>query len=521
MRRGAIAPFVALSSFVLLAGSLQGAHPVLAAGDGVDIQAVDDFLRGEMSALHIPGLAVAIVQGQQIVQMRGFGVADSTGRAVTAQTPFVLASTTKELTALAVMQLVEAGKLELDSPVRSYIPWFATADFDLSGRITVRELLNMTSGLSTLSGRLDEAGSDSGRGALERAVRRLSSQPLASAPGREFHYSNSDYVVLGMLVQAVSAEPYGVYMQSHVFMPLDMGHTHSDASEAMQDGLAEGSYPWFGFIPVATRYPFSAQVPAEGIISSAEDMAHVLVMNLNDGSYGSQTLISPAGLELIHTGVADEGGGYRYAMGWAVHPLYGDPAPDLAANRFTLPLVLDHTGDAANYHSVIALLPGLKRGAVLLMNSNDEISGAGYFRLQVGIEQILARMPVYPADYFSDNPLRQFGRQIYFALLAIESLWIALWVWTMRRGHRSDNRKLIRIRPAATVLGLFLFISAVGFLWFVLPGMFDITATVLIRLFPDVATVGIALTALTAAWTALRATLVARSILQRIGRSQT
>lgn len=520
MKRGAVAPFIALW-YLLLAGPVQGAEPVHAAGDQVDVREVDDFLLGEMSALHIPGLAVAIVEGQEIVHLQGFGRADSAGRAVTPQTPFVLASTSKELTALAVMQLVEAGKLDLDSSVRSYIPWFTTADFDLSGRITVRELLNMTSGLSTLSGRLDEAGTDSGLGALERAVRRLSSQPLASAPGREFHYSNSDYVVLGMLVQTVSAEPYTVYMKSHVFTPLDMGHTHTDASEAVRDGLAEGFYPWFGFMPVPTHYSFSAQVPAEGIVSSAEDMAHVVVMNLNGGSFGDQALISPAGLESLHTGVADEGGGYRYAMGWTVHPLYGDPDLDPATNRFTLPLVLDHNGDAANYHSVIALLPGLQRGAVLLMNSNDEISGAGYFRLQVGIEQILSGRPVYPADYFSDIPLRQFGRQLYLALLVMESLWILLWVWTTRREHRSVDRLWIRIRLAATVIGLVLFISAVGFLWFVLPGMFDITATLLIRLFPDVATVAIALTAVTAAWTALRATLIARSIPNRMRRGKT
>ena len=213
-------------------------------------------------------------------------------------------------------------------------------------------------------------------------------------------------------------------------------------------------------------------------------------------------------------GVADEGGGFKYAMGWAAHPLFSQ-----AGSGPTLPLVLDHTGDASNYHSVIALLPGLKRGAVLLMNSNDEVAGAGYFRLMVGIEQILAGAPVFPADYFSNNPVQQFGRQFYLALLVVESLWILVWAWTTRRQQRSNNRFWVRIRPTSGVLGLVFLISAVGSLWFVLPGMFDVTPGVMIRLLPDVAAVGLTLTAITGAWAILRAVLAASWFARCVSRS--
>src|ERR1043166_8009094 len=110
--------------------------------------AVDGFIEAEMRTLNIPGLALGIVHADQIVHLRGFGIADPTGRAVTAQTPFVLGSTSQAFTALAVMQLVEQGKIDLDAPVQRYLAWFQLADAGTSPRVTIRNLLHHTSGLS-------------------------------------------------------------------------------------------------------------------------------------------------------------------------------------------------------------------------------------------------------------------------------------------------------------------------------------------------------------------------------------
>ncbi len=86
--------------------------------------AVDAFIEKEMRRLKIPGLSLAIVEGEQVVHLRGFGRAWPDGQPPSPQTPFVLGSTTKSFTALAVMQLVEADKVELDAPVQRYLPWF-------------------------------------------------------------------------------------------------------------------------------------------------------------------------------------------------------------------------------------------------------------------------------------------------------------------------------------------------------------------------------------------------------------
>ena len=101
----------------------------------------------KMKELGIPGAALVIVQGDQIVHLKAFGTADGSGRLITPQTPFFTGSTSKSFTALAIMQLVEAGKIKLDAPVQTYLPWFRVADVKASQMITIRQLLNQTSGL--------------------------------------------------------------------------------------------------------------------------------------------------------------------------------------------------------------------------------------------------------------------------------------------------------------------------------------------------------------------------------------
>jgi CubicO group peptidase (beta-lactamase class C family) len=125
---------------------------------------------------------------------------------MTPHTPLILGSTSKSFTALAIMQLVEAGKISLDAPVQTYLPWFevdARLAPGAASTITVRHLLNQTSGIPTgriigasLTGNADET--------IEEAVRALNKGAPTALPGTTFEYSNSNYVILGQLVQTVS-----------------------------------------------------------------------------------------------------------------------------------------------------------------------------------------------------------------------------------------------------------------------------------------------------------------------------
>ena len=108
---------------------------------GDAFEEIDAHIERQMERLNMPGVALAIVEGDKVVYLRGFGRARPGGEAPTPQTPFIIGSLTKSFTALAVMQLAEDGKVELDDPVQRYLPWFRVADPLASARITVRHLL--------------------------------------------------------------------------------------------------------------------------------------------------------------------------------------------------------------------------------------------------------------------------------------------------------------------------------------------------------------------------------------------
>lgn len=494
---------------------------VVATAAPYDLDAIDTFLQSEMSALNIPGLAVGIVDGDTVVHLRGFGVADSDGRRVTPQTPFLLASTSKAFTALAVMQLVEAGTLDLDASVRTYIPWFATDDWAQSGRITVRHLLNQTSGLSTATGNADLLSTDIGAGALERGVRKLVGHTLVSAPGLEFHYSNSNYQVLGLIVQLASGQEFGAYLREHLFTPLDMKHTHTAVAEARADGLASGYYRWFGLTSLPTDFPMStANVPAAGIMSSAEDMTHALIAHLNSGRYLDRALVSPAGMEQLHEGAAAAPGyATKYAMGWFERPLPADPDLAPGSGTYTLPLVLDHNGTAPNYHSVMILEPGLKRGAVILMNTYDGTISGRFARIEFGIENLLAGQPPLAADAIGDNPLAKYGRLLLTLALVMQLAWFAAWFRWRRRGQRRGSRRRRLVLGSLTAFGIVVDIGAVAFLWLVVPGMFDEWWFTLPRTSPDIGLLMVAFTAAAAAWIAARAVVAFRAFSRQRTRS--
>jgi CubicO group peptidase (beta-lactamase class C family) len=321
-----------------------------------DFATIDNYVQAQLDESRIPGLALGIVQGAQIVHLKGFGRANDSGSAVTPQTPFLLGSLSKSFTALAVMQLVEAGKIELDAPIARYLTWFRVADPTASARITVRQLLNQTSGLSTDTGRSFFFGSETET--LEQAVRDLRTVELVSPVGTSFNYSNANYIILGLLVQTVSQEPYEVYIQQHIFQPLDMRHSYTSQEQARRAGMATGYRYWFGF-PVAFDAPYLRdQLPAGYIISTAEDMSHYLAMYLGNGRYGDKVLLSPAVIAQMEDPAVPVATGTYYGMGWFVTKWGGVDA-------------LYHGGDVPNFHTGMVLVPHGNWGIIILENVNS------------------------------------------------------------------------------------------------------------------------------------------------------
>ncbi len=324
--------------------------------------AMDAYVEAQMKHLNIPGAALAIVEGDTITHLRGFGKARPGGEAPAPQTPFFIGSLTKSFTALAIMQLVEYGKIELDAPVRRYLPWFRLADLKASSQITVRHLLNQTSGLPMLLGMANLDDTTDRPDATEQQVHGLSTLKLTRAVGSKFEYSNLNYNVLGLIVEAASGESYAAYIQKHVFTPLGMSHSYTSKRIAEKDGLAMGHRYWFG-IPIAApnlHIPLSS-LPSGELISSVEDMAHYLIAQLNGGHYRNAKILSGTGIEELHRGAAKiiEMGMLlgHYAMGWI--------SEQKGKSR-----IVSHSGIVPDFGGFMALVPEQNKGIVLLFNAN-------------------------------------------------------------------------------------------------------------------------------------------------------
>jgi CubicO group peptidase (beta-lactamase class C family) len=303
---------------------------------------------------HIPGVTLGIVRAGQVEFLQAFGNAGD-GRSMEVDTPLFIASLSKPITALAVMQLVESGQLELDAPVQNYIPWFQVADPDVSGRITIRHLLNQTSGLSDMG----YMPSIPAHYSIEQAVRALDRAEPVAEPGERFNYFNSNYTILGLLIETVSGQPYGEYMQEHVFEPLDMRRTFTSLEEAQAAGLAQGHIAVFGY-PVPRRQVFlNYDVPAGFILSTAEDMSHFLIPHLEGGVYRGRQILLPHSIELMHQ--TPPGIDSPYGMGWWIGP------EDLE------PRQMQHGGDLDAFHGDMVIMPDLRQGFVVLYNQNHLI----------------------------------------------------------------------------------------------------------------------------------------------------
>lgn len=331
-----------------------------AARSGPDPRAIDRFVTGRLAATRIPGMALAVTQGSRVVHLKGYGH-DGRGDPVTPDTQFCLASLSKSFTALAVMRLVESGRITLDEPVWRHLPGFTVADRAAGRRITVRHLLDQTSGLADGGFRriADDRPPD-----LARRVADLREAHLVSEPGRRFHYTDLNYQVLGRLVEVVAGRPLPDHLRDEVFAPLGMSGTvavtRSQEGRRAAPRLAEGSVLAYG---LAFGRPELTGLLAgsSGVISSARDMAHWLIFQGGDGRFGGARLLSAAGMRTMHTPPA--GVRTTYAMGWLAE------SPRGAARRY------EHDGVLSTFHADQVLLPDSGIGIALLYPASSALAG--------------------------------------------------------------------------------------------------------------------------------------------------
>ena len=272
----------------------------------LNLYQLEQLIETQMRETHVPGLALALIQNQEVVYARGFGVTsiEDGGLPITPQTLFRIGSTTKPLIGTMIMRLVEEGKLDLDEPIKTYIDAFTLEDAQAANNITLRMLLSHTAGFPPAAspfGRRDPEG-------LEAFVREdLAHAHLVSPPGMVLNYSNPGIALAGYVAEVVSGKHYTELMQELVFEPLQMKHTTFDPTVAMTYPLAQAhDLSKDKVLSVQHRFAENtAHYPAGFALSNVLDLANFAIMQLNQGRFQGKHILSPESVHLMHTIQAD------------------------------------------------------------------------------------------------------------------------------------------------------------------------------------------------------------------------
>ena len=327
----------------VLALSLVVACPGAAWGEGPATvptsAAIDGYLRKAFDSTGLPGMSAVVTHGDRIVHATGLG-RDAAGRSVNADTPMRVASVSKSFTSAAVMTLVDEGRVALDQPVATFLPEFRMAD-QRASRITVRQLLNQTSGLSD---RTVDIGATQRAAALAGYLAALRRGTLTAEPGTHWEYCNANYEVAARLVEVVDGRDFTDAMRDRVFGRLGMGASGvGDRVVRPSDGFISLYGAW---LPRAELAGFRGG--AGGVVTTASDMGRWLISQTGHGP----RMLTPGSLAILH----EPWPGTDYAMGWGEEKVEGRR-------------LLVHPGNLFTYTAIQAVDPSTGFGFAVMTNS--------------------------------------------------------------------------------------------------------------------------------------------------------
>jgi CubicO group peptidase (beta-lactamase class C family) len=304
-----------------------------------------------------PGCAVGIVRNDSLIFSRGYGMANLEYEIpITAETIFYMASVSKQFTGYCIVLLARQGKLKLDEDIHVYLPWAP----DFGKRITVRNLLNHTSGirddisLSAISG-LGFEGMLTQDLALNIIKRQRS---LNFNPGDKYSYSNSNYVLLAEIVKAVSGKSFRSFADSSIFKLLGMSDAHfqDDFTEPIKNRAF--SYRRIDSIHYANDFQNVYTLGDGGLFTNIRDMAK-WVNNFYHPNAGDFKDIA----QLTEIGKLKNGESLTYALG-------------IGVNKYKGWKTYAHSGGLAGYRTIIKVFPDLKMGILVFSNLGDFNPGA-------------------------------------------------------------------------------------------------------------------------------------------------
>jgi CubicO group peptidase (beta-lactamase class C family) len=317
------------------------------------VRRIDQAVATQMSRNSVPGVSVAIATGSQLRWAGGYGMADLENFIpVTPLTEIRLGSISKPITAIAIMQLVEQGRIDLDSEIQRYVPSFPKMQWP----VTIRELLGHLSGIRHYQG---DAELDSTRHYTDRLepLKIFSADPLLFEPGTKYSYTTYGFNLLGAAVEGASGEKYLDYVQAHIFRAAGMDHIRDDNVYALIPHRARGyRLTANGDIENCALADTSNKIPGGGFISTASDLVKFMLA-VNAGK-----LVRKETAELMATAQhTRDGKATVYGMGFFVDEFQG-------RKRF------GHTGGQQGITTNVVLYPN-KGAAVAIMFNLERARG--------------------------------------------------------------------------------------------------------------------------------------------------
>ncbi len=318
--------------------------------DDKPVSRIDDYLN-QLVARHEFCGSVIIARPDGLQIKKGYGMAnfelDVPNRPFTR---FRIASLTKPFTATAIMLLQERGALELSDRINRFIP-----DYQQGSRITIGHLLNHTAGVPNISDSADYSILLKLPCSRELLIKRIIDRPLEFAPGEQYNYSNSGYILLGHIIELVSGQSYGYFLWKNIFEPLQMNNTCLDYSRPILPSRASGYRFENGRLVNADYINMEYSFSSGGLCSTVEDL-----FRWDRALYTDRVLSSALLNEMFTPGLGN------YGLGWAVYELFGRQ-------------VVTHSGGLNGFTSHLARF--VDDGVCIIILSNfqhTEINRIGY-----------------------------------------------------------------------------------------------------------------------------------------------
>ncbi|MBP1656285.1 MAG: putative beta-lactamase class penicillin binding protein [Bacteroidetes bacterium] len=361
------------------------------------IKLLEQWIEAQMEYRALPGLALAIVHDQTLVWSRGFGYADlKTRTPMTPRTIFRIASITKTFTSTAILQLRDRGKLRLDDPVSTYLPWFTYKNRHAEGpAVTVRQLLTHTSGLPRESA--FPYWTDYKFPSREEMVTALQSQESIFEPETRYKYSNLGMAILGEVVATAAGESYDAYITKNILQPLRMTSSSVSPPESLRSRYATGYGRRFAD---GTRMesPFMDSrglTPAANISSTVEDLALFASFHMLEGKNTQGQILKGSTLREMHRV-------HWIQTGWRSGRGLG-----FAVSKDDSRVTYGHGGWVAGNRSQLLISPKEKVAVIVMTNADDGAPGFFANRALSMLAPVIAKATAPPVSEPKPDPLWQ------------------------------------------------------------------------------------------------------------------